>query len=215
MRIETTAEPVYSPILLDELKDHLRIDGAGEDASLGAFITSSVALVERWLGGALINRSVDIYLDAWPSMGTAQVQTDPWWNGVADGAMPHLTQERLHVSLPIKPVSSIAAIRVKDATGTEILWNSDNYYLKPGLTPAVVRKYGRLWPVPGVPAEGIRISAIAGFGADWNAVPAGIRQAVLMLAAHLYYNRGDTPTEPALKASGAHSLLMPFREQRL
>lgn len=215
MRIEMTKEPAYSPVLLDELKDHLRIDGAGEDAVLGAVIAASVGQVETWLDGALVNRNADIYLDAWPDAGPVSAQTDPWWNGVADGAMPHLTQERLHAQLPIKPVSSIAAIHVQDATGTEIQWNSDNYYLKPGLNPAVVRKYGRLWPVPGVPAEGIRISVTAGFGADWNTVPAGIRQAVLMLAAHLYYNRGDTPTEPALKASGACSLLKPYREQRL
>lgn len=193
----------------------------GDDYEIGTGTLVAAGTLERTtveetlVAGTLINRTVDIYLDAWPQTRPNKPCESDWWNGVADGAISDISHEQFHANLPIKPVSSISSITVEDSTGADVLWGDSNYYLKPGLAAAVVRKYGRMWPVPGVPAEGIRIRAVAGFGADWNAVPAGIRQAVLMLATHLYYNRGDTSSEPALKASGAAQLLAPYRGQRL
>ncbi|MFC3051651.1 head-tail connector protein [Kordiimonas pumila] len=212
MRTETLLQPAYVPVLLDEVKDHLRIDGAEEDAALGALISTSVTLVETWLDMALINRTVAVYLDTWPE---TQAGTGTWWNGVADGVVSMLQSDIFHAPLPVRPVSAVASIGVTAADGTTSAWNTDDYYLKPGLAPAIVRKYGRVWPQPGVPADGIKITVTAGFGADWNTVPAGIRQALLMLVTHLYYNRGDTSGDPALKASGALGILAPYRTVRL
>jgi len=213
MRVETITPPAYTAVLLDEVKDHLRIDGSDEDAALGALSVSACTLVESWLDLALVDRTVAIYLDAWPK--SAPKGNDPWWDGVADGAITLLTTEAYHTALPLKPVRSISTIEITASDDTSSVWGADNYYLKPGISPVLARKYGKVWPNPGVPVDGIKITATAGFGPDWNSVPAGIRQALLMLIAHQYYNRGDETTEPLLRASGAEALLTPYREMRI
>lgn len=213
MRIETLQMPETTPVLLDEVKDHLRIDGADEDASLGALSATAITLVETYLDMALVDRQVAIYLDTFSVSGEAQAER--WWHGVADGSITELGRATYHVALPIKPVQSIEQVDITVAGGGSVNWGSDNYYLKPGLSPALVRKNGRAWPVPGSKLEGIKISATAGFGPDWNHVPASIRQALLMLVTHLYYNRGDTAAGSVLQESGAAALLAAFKGMRL
>ncbi|MBL4837125.1 MAG: phage head-tail connector protein [Kordiimonadaceae bacterium] len=214
MRIETLTVPGVNAILLDEVKDHMRIDGTDEDASLGALVGTATSLVEGYLDLALIDRQVALYLDAWPTT-SGKKANEPWWNGVADGAISTLDSSCYHVPLMIKPVHIISGIDITTADGSTVAWGTDNYYLKPGMAPALVRKYGRSWPVPGVRADGIKITATAGFGADWNTVPASIRQALLMLVAHLYYNRGNEAGGNAFLASGAAPLLASFRDMRI
>ncbi len=214
MRVETVSMPEKTAILLDEIKDHLRIDCADENAALGALSATAITLVETYLDMALVERPVVIYLDNWPAQSKAN-DTDPWWDGVADGAVTTFTRTVLHSDLPVKPLSSIEKIEIKVADGELIEWGNNNYYLKPGLAPSLVRAHGRAWPVPGMGADGIKISATAGFGPDWNHVPASIRQALLMLVAHLYYNRGDTAEGSPLKESGADALLAAYRGMRL
>jgi len=218
MRIEQQNAPETTPILLDEIKEHLRIDGAEEDANLGALGAAAVAVIETHLDMALVNRPVVIYLDSWPAAGSRSVDV-PWWSGVAEGAITELEQVAYHAPLPVKPVQSVEAVEIITAGGSTVAWGVENYYLKPGINPALVRQYGRAWPVSGAVAEGIRISVTAGFGANWNHVPASIRQALLMLVTHMYYNKGDAPTGIAtgnpLKASGASNFLTAYRDMRL
>ena len=212
MRVEPLSKPITTALLLDELKDHLRIDGAEEDASLGAFTASATTLVETYLDMALVHRSVVIYLDAWGADKSGSID---WWQGVVDGSLTELQAESEALLLPVKPVSSIDKIEIHTAVGGTVLWGADNYYLKQGLAPVIVKKLGRSWPVPGVPVEGIQIHVTAGFGPSWNDVPATIRQAILMLAAYFYYNRGDGEVASAMKASGAEGLLASYKRMRL
>ncbi|MEX0299199.1 MAG: head-tail connector protein [Kordiimonas sp.] len=214
MRVETVSLPSKTAILLDEIKDHLRIDCADEDAALGALSATATTLVEIYLDLMLVERPVIIYLDHWfAEPGPAG--TELWWDGLADGNMNGCWRSLPHCSLPVKPLRSVEKIEIKAATGEQIEWGSHNYYLKPGLAPVLVRERGRAWPVPSAGADGIKISATAGFGPDWNHVPASIRQALLMLVAHLYYNRGDTAEGSPLKESGASALLATYRGARL
>lgn len=214
MRVQTIDIPAHTAILLDEVKDHLRIDGAEEDAALGALVAAATSVIESHLDLALVNRTVKLHLNHWVGPGNSDAEA-PWWNGVADGAISMVQPETYHVALPVKPLQSISAVEITVAGGSTVEWGADNYYLKPGLTPALVRKYGRAWPVPGIAVDGIKITAVAGFGPDWNHVPASLRQALLMLVTHLYYNRGDAEAANSLKASGAEALLAVYRGMRL
>ncbi|MCJ9428689.1 head-tail connector protein [Kordiimonas marina] len=211
MRLETLTDPTAEPLLLAEVKDHLRLDGSVEDAALGALISAARDMVERHLGLALTDRQVAVYLDAWPG---ETADGSPWWSGVRDGAIPALSTACHFVRLPVRPVSAIADVTILAADGTGSIWDASNYYLKPGHQPGLYRKQGAAWPAPGQVADGIRITVTAGFGPSWNDVPAAIRQALLMLVAHLYSHRGDDQGE-ALGASGAAQILLPYRERRL
>ena len=215
MRVATISPQSTTHVLLDEIKQHLRIDGADEDAGLGALSAAAVALVESYLDLALIDRTVEIYLDQWaPSERT--YRPEAWWSGVAEGSAECLSLSKHEIDLPVKPISAIHEVTVKAvAGGDEVIWPAGNYNLKQGLNPVLVRQYGQPWPVVAAAAEGIKIRATAGFGSSWNDVPASIRQAILLLVAHLYYNRGDEGSTNAMKASGAASLLACYKEARL
>ena len=213
MRIEVISGPASEPVLLEELKDQLRIDGSDEDAALGAFLSTARSIIEDRLDIALVDRSLDLYLDRW-SIENSRA-SDPWWNGVADGAILALAAAAAFVPLPVRPVSQIVSVTTIADDGSEQVWAAGNYYLKPGLSAGIYRRNGASWPVPGRAADGIRISLTAGFGPNWNAVPAGIRQAQLMAASFLYKNRGDQGAEHVLKASGAAVLLAAYRDRRI
>ncbi len=209
MRIETLSPPASEPLLLDEIKDHLRLDGSADDVGLGSLLRAAREMVETHLGLCLISRSLALYLDGWPgTMGQM-----PWWQGVASGSMSAFARMTEYLPLPVRPVSSVGIIRVYDAEGASIVWGAGNYSLKPGLEPALYRTGGS-WPTPGRALDGIRIELTAGFGDSWNDVPADIRQALLMLVAHLFENRGDTDTQ-AMDASGAATLLKPYRKLQI
>ena len=77
--------------------------------------------------------------------------------------------------------------------GAETEWSSANYYTR---TEAgfgrVAKKAGQVWPLINTPVRavgGIRVEFTAGYGTDPADVPAPIRQAVKMIAQHLYENR--------------------------
>lgn len=209
MRIETLAAPMVEPLLLAEVKDHLRLDGPDHDAGLGALIVAARNVVEQHTGLALISRPVAVFLDDWPNSRVAM----PWWQGTADGSLSALQRETDQVPLPVRPVDTITSVTIKDTLGQENTWAAEHYQLKPGMMPVLHCVTGS-WPQPGQPVDGIRVTLTAGFGDSWNDVPADIRQALLQLIAHQYTNRGDTPSN-ALEDSGAGRLLMPYRQVRL
>jgi len=209
MRIETLSPPASEPLLLDEIKNHLRLDGSADDVGLGALLVAARELVETHIGLCLMNRSLALYLDAWP----ATMGRMPWWQGVACGSMAAFARTAEYLPLPVRPVDSISTIQIYDAAGTPTIWDAENYGLKPGLEPALYRTKGS-WPRPGRTLDGIRIELTAGFGDSWNDVPADIRQALLMLMAHLFENRGDTGSQ-AMNESGAATILKPYRKLQI
>jgi len=218
MRTQIMTGPASEPVLLEEFKDNLRLDGAEEDASLGAYISTARTMIEDHANLMMVDRTLDLYMNKWPLEAVApglHRSHDPWWSGVADGAITDLGQAASYAVLPVRPVSQISSIAIVAADGSENLWATENYHVRPGLQPAIALAPGGRWPVPGKPVDGIRISLTAGFGADWNQVPASLRQALLMLAGYLYGNRGEQGSDGAVIASGAASLLRPYRERRL
>lgn len=209
MRLTFTSVPETGPLLLDEIRAHLKMDATGSDTDLAAIAAAAAALLEQHTGLVLISRQASLYLDDWPTaMGHM-----PWWQGVAAGSMAAFTRTVEYLSLPVRPVTAIEAVTTFDNAGGETVWSPSSYGLTPGLEPGIYRK-GASWPAPGRRAEGIRIDLTAGFGESWNDIPADIRQALLMLVTSLFENRGDTGADP-IRTSGVHMLLAPYRRKRL
>jgi uncharacterized phiE125 gp8 family phage protein len=107
--------------------------------------------------------------------------------------------------LPIGPVRSVASVTLVDADGTEVTADPDSQ------RPRLVGKFGR--SLPRIPRSGhaeVRFSA--GFG-DWPDVPADLRQAVFLLAAHYYENRAESG--PGAMPFGVLVLIEAYRATRL
>ena len=212
MHVVDISKPDILPVLLEEMKDHLRIDGSDEDASLGSFVSVAVQLIEQRYDLAIIGRTAHVFLDRWDTPARSR---DYWWHGIAEGSVQSLFSAGKFASLPVRPLSDVSLIETLSASGNWKQWPAANYSVVQGLEGGINRKAGNNWPQPEMAKGGIRLTVTYGFCTDWNGVPAPLRQAVLMLAAFLYTNRGTGLTEDVFMASGVRPMLAPYERKRL
>jgi uncharacterized phiE125 gp8 family phage protein len=192
MALVLTAPPAVEPVTLAEAKAHLRVDGSAEDTLIASLIITSRLHIEAALGLALVTQSWSYFIDAWPRG-------------------PQL-------SLPLRPVQSIGAVKLYAADETVTILPADTYFLDGAATPARLVRQGSLaWPKPGRTASGIEIAIIAGYGNSAVFVPAPIRQAILLLVAHWHEHREPVAIGQANASvpSTVSDLLLPYRWVRL
>ncbi|MFQ5347365.1 MAG: head-tail connector protein [Rhodothalassiaceae bacterium] len=180
------AAPAVEPLSLAEVRAHLRLEGTDEDALLAGLLAAARATVERYLRRALIEQQWQLVLDQWP-----------------EGA----------VRLPRPPLMQVDAVRVLDSSGTATVVPAADYEVETRAEPGFLfpRMPGAL-PAPGRRMGGIEIDFTAGYGSDWNQVPAPVRHALLVMVSDLYETRGAAP--PAI-AGAVRSLLDPYRMMSL
>lgn len=111
--------------------------------------------------------------------------------------------------LPISPIVMVNAVTLVDRQGVETVVDAARYVLeRDSQTPKIV---GNLPPVP----DGGRVVLTfdAGFG-DWDALPADLRQAVLLQAASFYENRSGEGRVNGLPF-GVSALIEAYRPIRI
>jgi uncharacterized phiE125 gp8 family phage protein len=192
MPLILTSGPAAEPVALADAKAHLRVDGAAEDMLIASLIVTSRLHVEAAAGLALITQGWSWFLDAWPP-GPA-------------------------LRLPLRPVQSIAAVRIFDENAVATALDPATYLLDgAGLPPRLVRQGTLVWPRPGRSANGIEVAFTAGYGNAAADVPPPLRQAILLLVAHWYEHR--SPLEPGARVEPVpdmvSDLLAPYRTPRL
>ena len=191
MSLVMLSPPAVEPVAVAEAKAHMRVDGTDEDVLIGSLLLMSRLHIEAALSLALITQSWTVVLDRWP--GPAGVD------------------------LPLSPLQSVDAIRVKDGGGGITLVPPESY-----LVDLASRSPRILWnagvPVaPRVPANGIEIDMTVGFGATAASVPAPLKHAILMLTAHWYEHRDpqEIGSAGARIPDAVSELINPFRVIRL
>ena len=192
MALVLTSAPASEPVTLAEAKAHLRLDGSAEDTLIASLIITSRLHVEAALGLALVTQSWSYFIDAWPRG-------------------PQL-------SLPLRPVQSLAGVKLYAADKSVAIVPADTYLLDGAATPARLVHRGSLaWPKPGRTANGIEIAFVAGYGNSAAYVPAPIRQAILLLVAHWHEHREPVAIGQANASvpSMVSDLLQPYRWVRL
>ena len=120
--------------------------------------------------------------------------------------------------MPLRPVQSIAAVKLYAADESVITLAPDTYLLDGAATPArLLRRANPTWPKPGRTATGIEIAFVAGYGNSAAFVPAAIRQAILLLVAHWHEHREPVAIGAANASvpSTVSDLLHPYRWVRL
>ena len=185
MRWDVTTAPVAEPVSLAEVKEHLRTTGTLDDDFIANLIVAAREHCENWLGRKLMQQTVTQWLDVWPAT---------------------------FVDLAVGPASTLSAVNTYSEAGAQTSHSISNFYLQPGFAPRLFRN-AVSWPGVGRVADGIEISYAVGFGNAAD-VPSAIRHGILVMVAHLYLNRGDSPSKSAL-LSGAEQLWRPYRSIRL
>jgi len=154
--------PAAEPLSLADAKAFLRVEHSDDDAIITSLVASARNHVEALTRCGLITQTWRIVLDRWPDNG--------------------------RVAPRLGPLRSLIAARV---------FNESNVASPIDVTSFVVDRAGGAiaapcWslPVPGRAIAGIELDVAVGFGDAAADVPAALLNAIRMLVAHWYENRG-------------------------
>ena len=192
MLIEETAVPSEA-LPVDAFKAHLRLGtGFSEDTLqepvLESFLRAAMSAIEARTGKVLITRSFCWSLTFWRDAAAQK--------------------------LPLAPVVAITRVALVTRDGSETDIDAEAYWLERDALRPRLRARGTA--LPRVPTDGtVLIEFDAGFGASWDAIPADLQQAVLMLAAHYYEYRNDTGLTEGCMPFGVSSLIERYKVVRM
>ncbi|MCM2561033.1 head-tail connector protein [Lutimaribacter sp. EGI FJ00015] len=178
---------------VDAFKAHLRLgrgfaEDAVQDVILAGFLRAALAAIEARTAKILLARSFQLTLSAWHD-ATAQ-------------------------PFPVAPVTAVTEVSLVDRDGDELSVDPALYRLEPDTQRPRLLPVASLLPV--IPRAGsVRISFDAGMGGDFDALPADLRQAVMLLAAHYYEYRDETALGAGCMPFGVTSLIARYRTVRL
>jgi uncharacterized phiE125 gp8 family phage protein len=190
MATKLIVEPSEEPITLDELKDHLRVDGTEEDALIMAYGRAARRQCELISRRAFVTQTWELALECWPQWGYPQ---------------------RSYIGLPYPPLQSVISISYVDSAGVTSVMPGADYvvdnYREPG---RVILGYGKIWPsVTLRPGPSVIVRYVAGHGSP-VVVPETYKQAIKLLAAHYYENR-----EAVVIQAGAMATKVPLAVEAL
>lgn len=167
MTLLLITHPAAEPVTLAEAKTHLRVDTASDDALITMLIQSAREQAEHLTGRAFITQTWERVLQAFP-----------------DGA----------ITLGMPPVAAITSVKYLDDSGAEQTYTSAGYTLDavtmPGyLYPSIAYPQ---WPStqPGA-VNAVRVRFTCGYGATAAAVPANVRNWLLLRVGTLYEHRQE------------------------
>lgn len=206
MKSKITTQPAIEPVTLAEVKESLRVTSTSEDALINNFITSARVYAENYTGRKFINQTLVGYADGFSS------EYDNWWTGYRVGRESHVDgQLGGNIAFDWSPVDSVSQVDTVDTDNSETVYSSANYYLDNYTAdePSKLRLNDTNTDVIGSmrSSNGIKITYIAGYGSNRTDVPANIRRGIIMIAAHLYTNRGDCDGGNCVMKSGANVYL--------
>ena len=163
--IRVIIPPTTEPVSLDMVKQQLRVIHDDEDFLIESYIEASRQYCEDAQGRAYIEQTILYTLDRWPSPN--------------------------RIMLPRAPLLSVISVEYRDHEGNIDTLPAANYTVitneQPGM---IVLNDGESWPTETLfPVSAIRIVFEAGYGATAADVPATVKQAIMMLAAHYMENR--------------------------
>jgi len=184
MGVKLITPPEDEPVILADIKDHLRITGTDEDALLTAMIEAARDYCEKYQNRAYITQTWELALDWFPP------------------------EDRIRIPLP--PLQSVSNVKYYGTDDTEYTFPVADYQVDTHSQPGrLVLGYGKSWPSVSLrPANGVIITFIAGYGATEDEVPKRVKQAIKVLVGHLYEHREATDLKELKEVPFAvHALL--------
>jgi len=182
--------PTAEPVSLAEAKAWLKVESADDDLLIGALVTAARLTVEATARRLLLTQGWRLTLDTWPASGIVAVE--------------------------LGPVQAVTALRSFDEQGVETSYDPASFQLDRTREPARILPLGQSAPVTGRLVADIEIDLTLGYGSAASDVPQPLRQAMLMLVALWYENRGDQAGDkPGDLPADILALVAPFRRPRI
>jgi uncharacterized phiE125 gp8 family phage protein len=179
--------PAVEPLSLADAKAHLRVEHNDDDATIAALIAGARSHVEAQTRRALITQTWRIVRDVWPADGRIAV-------------------------LPV-PLQAVVAARVRDEDGAPQAIDVQAFHADTAAAPAIVVFAPWSLPAPGRKVAGIELDVDVGYGDTAADVPTPLVQAIRLLVAHWYENRGVVAVgvSAAPLPIGVTRLIAPYR----
>ncbi len=194
MILTEVSAPPPSALPVRAFADHLRLgsgfaDDGSQDAVLELYLRAAMAAIEARLSRVLLARSFVWSVERW--------------------------REDASQALPVAPVRAVDAITMVAGDGGETAVDPASWsVLRDAQRPRLVGRFGRC--LPKIPRGGrAEVRLTAGFGESWDEVPADLRQAVFLLAAHYYEVRAEAGGQPSAMPFGVLVLIEAYRATRL
>jgi uncharacterized phiE125 gp8 family phage protein len=154
--------PAVEPLSLAEAKAFLRVEHNDDDDVIEALVSASRIHIETQTRRALITQAWRLAFDAWPESGRMPVVPGP--------------------------LQDLTAARVYDFGNAAHAVDVQNFVADVGGSALAFATWAV--PAPGRIAAGIELDVTVGYGDAATDVPEPLRQAVRLLTAHWYENRG-------------------------
>jgi uncharacterized phiE125 gp8 family phage protein len=177
------AGPAVEPLTLAEAKAYLRVEHDDDDDLITTLIVAARAEVEARTRRALITQTWRCVRDDWP----------------ADG----------RIAITPAPVRELVAARVYDEAGVAHALDTETFVIDAAAAPGIVGFVPWAVALPARPLAGIELDVTCGYGDTAEDVPEPLRQAVRLLLAQAYENRGLAAPQSA--ASQLAALIAPYR----
>jgi hypothetical protein len=205
--------PATPAVSTADAKTHLRVTSAVEDSYIDSLVMAATKKAEAFTSKRFINQTWRQSLDTLSqSMGSG-----PWWDGTKDGAISEMggASELDIIPLGIGPLVSITSFTYYGIDNVGVVWPSTNYIADTNSEIGrLIKNYGAVWPSSLRDRNSIAIDFVAGYGAAASSIPGDIIQAIKLILAHMYENRGDS--DKAEKIPGlAMQLLESYRTKRM
>ena len=188
-----TTAPATEVATVAEMDTYLRGDNVLESVDgelLTTLIQAAREYVEEFTRLAFIAQTWTLYMDDWPRANNPL----EWWDGVREGSqVGSYTGELV---LPRGPLLGVTSLSVFDYDNTETVFSASNYFINTNSNPgSLILNSGQQWPIFYRQKQGIKVVYTCGYGDNPTDVPAPLRTAIRMLAAHWYENREFTKTQ--------------------
>ncbi|MBY0382572.1 MAG: head-tail connector protein [Xanthobacteraceae bacterium] len=155
------ASPATEPLSVADAKAFLRVEHDDDDAIIASLISSARNHVEALTRRGLITQTWRLVLDRWPDDGRIRPK--------------------------LGPLQSVAAARVYDQTNAASEIDVARFVVD--AASGTIAAPGVFLPLSGRALAGIELDVVIGFGAATD-VPQVLLQAIRMVVAHWYENRG-------------------------
>lgn len=201
--LTTVTQPLYEPLTLTEVKNHLRLDSSDTslDADIPMWIAAARRFVENYCTISLVQQTFDVKIDEFPCDGL--------------------------IEIPKPPLQSVTWIKYYDASGVLQTLDSTYYQVDTDSDPGrIYPSWGRWWPVVlRAQLNAITIRCVAGYAVGspqdqagyTGSIPDEIKHAMKMLIGHFDQHResiGDAVRSISEQEvpQGTLWLLAPYRQ---